>query len=181
MKSKASFTILAASVLIGSWASTSHAQGDATVTTTQSAAPMTAEQKELFKPNRPLLLAGSVAFLGGYVPSMFVAGLSPHDGDKHLWIPVVGPWMDLGDRPMCNTPGGTQSCGTETFNDIMLIVDGVAQAAGVAGVVASFFIPEERKVSTVTGKLAPQKQFQIHFSPASIARGAPGIAAIGTW
>ncbi len=181
MKSKVSFTILAASVLIGSWATTSHAQGEATITTTQSAAPMTTEQRELFKPNRPLLLAGSVAFLGGYVPAMFVAGLSPHDGDKALWIPVVGPWLDLGDRTMCGTPGGTSSCGREFWNDALIIASGVAQAAGVVGIAMSFFVPEERKVSTVTGKVEPAKPFHIHFTPATVGRGAPGVAAIGTW
>lgn len=181
MKSKASFTILAASVLIGSWASTSHAQGEATITTSQSAAPMSTEQRQLFRPHRPILAAGALGFLAGYVPAMVVAGLSPHEGDKRLWIPVVGPWLDLADRPMCGNGVGRTGCGTEAFNDIMLIASGVAQSAGVAAMVASLFIPEERSVTTMTGKAVPQKPFQIRFTPASLGRGAPGVAAVGTW
>ncbi len=173
MKLVTSFTILAASALIGSWASTGHAQGEPNAAAAEQTAP--------YRPNRVLLVGGGVLFVGAYIPSIIVAASSLHDGDKNLYIPVVGPWIDLGDRPKCGDGAGRVGCGTELINDSLLVLSGVAQAAGVVGIAMSVFVPEQRKVAIVTGKASPAKAFQIHFTPASLGRGAPGVAAVGTW
>lgn len=172
----------AASLLIGSWASTGHAQGDATITTTQPA-PVVTERGSYTRPNRPLIVA-SVALLAiSYTPAVVVAATSPHVGDNRLFIPVAGPWMDLAQRPKCGDGEGRTGCRNEFFNDAALILTGVAHAAGVIGLVTAFFAPEERSVSVVTGSNAPPaKHFSIHFTPTTVGRSAaPGLAAVGTW
>lgn len=182
MKSEQSGILVgAASLLVASWASTGHAQGEATVTTTQPT-PIVSEQRMVTRPNRPLILASVATLVISYTPSFIVAATSPHVGDDKLFIPVLGPWWDLAERPKCGDGAGKTSCRNEFFNDTALIIDGLAHAAGLVGLVSAFFIPEERKVTTVTGSNAPTKHFSVHFTPTTLGRyAAPGIAAVGTW
>lgn len=51
--------------------------------------------------SRPVgaLVAGVTLFTMAYAPSAYVASQSP--GDKWLFAPVVGPWVDLATRPAC--------------------------------------------------------------------------------
>src|ERR1700690_573412 len=59
------------------------------------------DQTESTVPNRPLLHSG-IWILGlSYVPAVIVAAESDREGDKRLYIPLVGPWMDLASRSNC--------------------------------------------------------------------------------
>lgn len=148
-----------------------------TSTTTTTAAPYApytvgsdyGEREVRRYPNRPLLSTGTSLFVVSYGASAVTAAISDRDEDKKLFIPVVGPWMDLADRN-CEARG----CGgNEDVNKAMLITSGVVQGAGVLLAVSSLFIPEkveERRVS----KAKPE----VKFAPVSFAAGG-GIGAVG--
>ena len=42
-----------------------------------------------------------MTFTLAYVPAVLVAQQSTQSADNHLYVPVVGPWVDLADRPTC--------------------------------------------------------------------------------
>ena len=56
-------------------------------------------------PNRELLRGGILALGVPYAASVVVAATSDRSEDKHLYIPVAGPWMDLANRSGCGNPG----------------------------------------------------------------------------
>jgi hypothetical protein len=63
-------------------------------------------------PNRELLHGGILALGVPYVASVVVAATSDRPEDKHLYIPVAGPWMDLANRSGCGN-AGEPSCDKE--------------------------------------------------------------------
>src|SRR5262249_23148051 len=73
-------------------------------------------------PNPALLGGGLGTIVLGYTPAMIVGIVSDHKGDDKLFIPVVGPWLDLGQRGCSGTtvvgPNGPfdvsdqKNCGT---------------------------------------------------------------------
>jgi hypothetical protein len=90
--------------------------------------------------NRPLLISGLILFGGTYGASAIDVATSGRQVDKNnLEYPVVGPWMDYGKRGGCPTTG---SCGTETGNKVLLILDGVGQGIGAISVISSLFLSE---------------------------------------
>ncbi len=129
--------------------------------------------KESVLPNRILLGTGALTFAAAYVPSVIVASNSERTGDNKLYIPLVGPWMDLADRPGCGS--GTINCGRENVNIAMLIVDGVAQAAGAAQLLAAFLAPEHHNV------LQMRATAGVHVAPTQMGRGGVGLAAVGAF
>lgn len=73
---------------------------------------------------QPMFVAGAITFLTSYGLSFgFTAGSLDSD-NKGLYAPVVGPWLAL-------------AASDDTGDDVVLVADGVAQAAGVALMVAS--------------------------------------------
>jgi len=100
--------------------------------------------------------------------------VSDRDEDKRLFIPVVGPWLDLGQRD-CNS--GNPCGGNEDLAKAMIISSGVAQGAGVLLALSSLVIPESTSVTerTTTAKVVKPK---VNVAPVSFAAGA-GIGAVG--
>lgn len=85
-------------------------------------------------PNKRMLVAGAAMFGGAYLFSVlgaaFALGEEGPDQDKWapLFVPVVGPWVTLG------TASDQAFNGRATDGDelgILLVLDGVAQAAGL--------------------------------------------------
>ena len=109
------------------WTTTSFAQE--VVVAEPAPRPVVAEQTHYAPPNRALLGGGLIAFGGSYIPSVIVAAANNNPYDNHLYIPVVGPWLDLGNRPACGGVFQT-GCGTETGFRTLLVVDGIFQGAG---------------------------------------------------
>lgn len=123
----------------------------ATSTTVVQPAPTTyAESRtEYAGPNRALIASGLLTFGITYGASAIVASTSNLDADKRLYIPVVGPWLDLSQRPDCG-PALDRSCDGETTNKVLLVADGIFQSLGVLQVIGGFLMPETRTVSTTT-------------------------------
>lgn len=124
-----------------------------------------------YVPNVGLVASGAVLFLGGYIPSIVVAASSSNSSDNMLWIPVVGPWLDLGDRGGC--PVG-RSCDTETTNKMLLIGDGILQGVGVLALAAGFIFPQ--KTTTYVAKP------RVRLTPMQLGRGpSMGAGVVGTF
>ncbi len=122
-------------------------------------------------PNRALVGTGLVTFGLSYVPALIVASQSNQQADHHLYVPVVGPWLDLVNRPACGPE--SVACDTETTNKVLIGVDGVFQGIGALTLIAGFLSPEHESEVVTTGKPS------IHLSPARMGAGGYGVTAFG--
>lgn len=131
------------------------------------------------RPNRTLIGSGIVTLGLTYGTSVIVGAQSDHDGDKQLFIPVAGPWLDLTSRGGCPVDTG---CGTETAYKALLVGDGILQALGALDIVAGFVMPE---TVTTSAKVSTDRSVAVfrptlRFSPTTVA-GGYGVAAVGTF
>ena len=129
----------------------------------------------------PALLRSGIWILGlSYVPAVVVAAESNRYGDKRLYIPVAGPWMDLASRSNCPT---NVACSNETTNKVFIVVDGVFQALGAFNIVGAFLFPEMRTVSvSSSGRTSPQVfGVSIRVLPARVGGSAYGLSAVGAF
>jgi hypothetical protein len=151
------------------------AQAPVAVTTTGApvaSGPVARETRESgYVPNLYLLTTGLILWGGSYTASVIVAASSSNSADQHLYVPIVGPWIDLGNRGGC--PVGASSCDSETASKVGLVADGVLQALGTIQVVWGFLKPEHREVTTVQ---ATRYTPAITFEPSPVASGY-GLAA----
>jgi hypothetical protein len=124
-------------------------------------------------PDRRLIGSGITTFALSYIPALVVAAESDQSTDHHLYVPVVGPWLDLGDRPGC---GPTHiGCDTETTYKVLLVLDGIFQDLGVLTAVSGFLMPERHEVvQTADDKL------HVLVAPSSVGTGY-GMAAVGSF
>jgi hypothetical protein len=96
--------------------------------------------------NAPVFATGAVIFAGSYGASAIVASSSEHVGADRLYVPVVGPWLALNDWGAC--PVEEPRCDETTTEKVLLVADGVFQAAGVITMVTGLLSPSS---STVVG------------------------------
>lgn len=99
-----------------------------------------------YRPNKPLIVSGFVTFGIPYTISVVVAATSVRSEDHALYIPLVGPWIDLATRGGC--PALAPNCGGETAAKAGLIVDGIFQGLGVI-TMASGFLWRQQSYTTV--------------------------------
>jgi hypothetical protein len=139
--------------------------------------PIIGERTFYQPPNRPLLIGGLIAFGAGYVPSVIIAAEANTTFDNYLYIPIVGPWLDLANRPQC---GGTfqPRCSTETGRKIVLAANGVLQAAGAAAIVLGLALPGKHS-ELVTAKLGPAGVLHMDIVPSQLSADGYGVTAVG--
>lgn len=126
-------------------------------------------------PNPYLLNSGLFTLGLSYIPALVVAIESDRPEDKHLYAPVVGPWLDLADREDCD--GAADDCSGETVNKVLLVTDGIFQGLGALQIVGSFVFPETRTVTVSNTDGTPAVRFNV--TAASFGRGANGVLAVG--
>jgi hypothetical protein len=181
--------IAAAAVL--AWTTTSLADDTTVVppanTHLESNPPAVAEKTSSAPPDIPLVTGGLITLTGAYVPSVIVAAANDNPWDHKLFIPVVGPWMDLAQRPgtSCNLPP-FPSCGAESGDKALLIIDGAFQALGALAAVLGFVTPERRTTTVVPAKAGAaerEKRNEAHVQlvPTTVGRDAYGLAAFGSF
>jgi hypothetical protein len=160
-------TITTAAVLVSAalWTATASAQQTTVTTTTTAEQPV----QETARPNRKMLTTGGAIIAASYIPAVVVAATSDHAGDKNLYIPVAGPWMDLAQRGGC----GPNPCGDEAIYKSLLVTAGVAHLVGVGLVVGSLFSTEERTV--MVGDTKPR------LVPAQFGKSGAGFALVGSF
>ena len=77
--------------------------------------------------NAPVLAVGALGLGASYGASATVAATSDRNGADRLFVPVAGPWLALsvwGDCPIT-----AMRCDSATTGKVLLVVDGVVQAA----------------------------------------------------
>ena len=104
-----------------------------------------------------------------------VGAFSDTKGDDNLFIPVIGPWLDVAERD-CKLGECTTR---EDVNIAHIIGSGAAQAAGIGIAIGAFFVGERRD-----GRPAPQPKAaptgSVQVLPLGLRAGA-GIGAVGTF
>lgn len=115
-------------------------------------------------PNRTLLVTGSALFLATYGTSVLVGSTVGTDEDRLLAVPVVGPWLTIGQRTCA-----LQCELGDDVNFFALVGSGIAQAAGIGLALASFFVPERRASSSP----------HVDIVPMANGSGTAGLRAIG--
>jgi hypothetical protein len=171
--------VLGAAIAAMTWTTASRADTTVVETPPSSPAPVAAtpvaERDAYTGPNRRLITSGLVTFGLSYIPAVIVAGTSDTSADHHLYVPIVGPWLDLGDRPGCGPHIG---CDTETTNKVLLVVDGLFQGIGAVTTVWGFLTPERHEVVSTA---AVVDKPTVHVSPSSVGASGYGLTAFGSF
>lgn len=93
---------------------------------------------------RPKLLLTGVLFTGVfYAPALGASYLFPdHEGATQMRIPVAGPWMAFSKTKLCNARPELDPCSNflQVTGAVLLVLDGIGQAGGVALVLQSLFM-----------------------------------------
>jgi hypothetical protein len=139
--------------------------------------PILGERTTHQPPNGPLLIGGLIAFGGSYIPSVIVAAEANTSFDNFLYIPIVGPWLDLANRPQCG--GRLQpACSTEWGRKAILVANGIIQAAGATAIVLGIVLPG-RHSELVTAKLGRAQELRMNIVPSQVSADGFGLTAIG--
>ena len=127
--------------------------------------------------NAPVFATGALVFAATYGASVITAATTDNDrGNHRLYVPVVGPWLALNDRGSCDITRIT--CDHETTAKVLLIADGVFQAAGIVGMLDGILQPSSHREVLTTGKI--DKKTRVRPTMVSSASGsAPGLAVLG--
>ena len=107
--------------------------------------------------NAPVFATGALVFAGSYGASAIVAGTSDHVGADRLYVPIVGPWLALNDWGHC--PIDNPACDQNTTDKVLLIADGVFQAAGAITMLDGVLAPSHHRILTRTADKS------VHVSP----------------
>ncbi len=119
-------------------------------------------------PNGALIGSGLTMFGASYIPSLVVAASSSRAGDTSLYVPVVGPWMDLAQRDS-QCPGSR--CFGDAANKVLLVADGIFQGLGALQVLGGFLFPTTRTVTQVA---------RVHVLP-TVGSSHVGLTAVGSF
>jgi hypothetical protein len=127
--------------------------------------------------NAPVFASGALVFAISYGASVITASTTDNDrGNHRLYVPVVGPWLALNDRGSCDIT--RVSCDHETTAKVLLIADGVFQAAGIVGMLDGILQPSSHREVLTTGKI--DTKTRVRPTVVSSASGSgPGVAVLG--
>jgi hypothetical protein len=125
------------------------------------------------RPNWLLLGPGIGIFGGTYATSLVVGLQSRRVADERLYVPLVGPWIDLANRN-CAAVSCSKS---ENLYRALIVGSGVLQTAGAVMITLGVLVP--RKERTLTGLGYPVGTW--HVTPARIGATGDGIAVDGTF
>jgi hypothetical protein len=94
--------------------------------------------------NAPVFGTGLAVFALSYGTSVvFAARSDSNEPNHHLYVPVVGPWLALADRPDCDVR--LTGCDDETAAKVFLVLDGIFQAGGVIAMVNGLVAPSSHR------------------------------------
>lgn len=122
--------------------------------------------------NTGMLASGVVLFGASYGGSVIAASQSDNEHDDRLYVPIAGPWLDLAERGDCNVEN--EACDNETTTKVLLVADGVFQAAGAAMMVGSVLFPK------TVHRTAPVVALE-HVKPVRVGQGGHGFAFSSTF
>jgi hypothetical protein len=128
---------------------------------------------EATRPSMTMVGSGVFIFGLSYLPALVVGATSGLDSDRTLFVPIAGPWIDLGQRPGCSP---ATRCNTENTNKVLLVTDGAFQAAG-ALTVAGGFLTTAHETTSVRSVGAVPTVPTLRLSPAQLGSGYGMVAA----
>lgn len=127
--------------------------------------------------NAAVFTTGALIFAASYGASVVAAAQASDDnrerGFDRLYIPFAGPWLALSDRGDC--PITSASCDSETTTKVLLVADGIFQAAGVLAMIDGILEPSSHRVQVRNTKL----DRKVRVTPATVGKGDPGVAVFG--
>ena len=127
--------------------------------------------------NAPVFATGAAVFALSYGASVVTAATTDNDrGNNRLYVPVVGPWLALKDRGPCDIL--KSSCDHETTAKVLLIADGVFQAAGIIGMLDGLLQPSTRRVLVTQNKVDTKTRVRPTVI-GSVSGSAPGVSVRG--
>lgn len=130
------------------------------------------------RPNVGLITTGIVTLGLSYGTSAIVAATSKNPADRHLYVPVAGPWMNLAQRGHCEG----RACGSEGTYKALLVADGIFQGLGALEIIGGMLTTETRTVSTGrSSSPSTAASPSVRVSPARFGQGAYGVTAYGTF
>jgi hypothetical protein len=137
------------------------------------------------------LVFGGIVTASSYAPAAVVGAESSRTGDRVLFLPIFGPWIDLLGRDKCITPPQvatdtsvpTDPCVAETANRVGIVISGVAQAIG--GALLLIGLPDHAElIEDEPGRSKAAKRKSPGFSwliaPLTLSHGS-GISAVGSF
>jgi len=137
-------------------------------------APATPEQPPPPAPGPSLWLIGGVTALAfSYAPAAMVAATSGLTVDRTLVVPVLGPWIDLTQRPAC--PDGVCS---DKAGKQLLVLDGAFQAASLAAILFGLLSASQ---ATATARPSADLRLTVRVAPAPVGVAGHGLVALGTF
>lgn len=165
---KAHFAALAAALLVPSVA-----MADTYVVPSAPPASETIVEDPI---NAPVFGTGLFVFAASYGTSLaFAASADSNEPNHHLYVPLVGPWLALADRPDCNV--SSTRCDNETTAKVFLVLDGIFQAGGVLTMIDGLLSPSYHHEVVVADN---SKKVRVH--PTVVvgqAAAAPGLGFSG--
>jgi hypothetical protein len=123
---------------------------------------------------RGLIIAGSIVTGVPWVISLTSAVAADYDHKSgFLLVPALGPWLMLAAGGASDEHCSSDLCdGSRSGLRATLVLDGIVQTAGAAMFAAGFLLPRQRLV---------RQDVTIGFVPTTLAPGAYGLGAIGTF
>jgi hypothetical protein len=81
------------------------------------------------------LISGGLVLALSYAPTAYIGAASSRSADQALEVPIVGPWLDLAQRPACVAPVTpiklpVDPCIEESASRAALITSGIFQGIG---------------------------------------------------
>jgi hypothetical protein len=126
--------------------------------------------------NAPVFATGALVFAISYGASVITASTNSDRGNNRLYVPVVGPWLALNDRGSCDITRA--ACDHETTAKVLLIADGVFQAAGIVGMLDGLLQPSSHREVLTTGKIDTRTRVRPTMIGSASGSG-PGVAVLG--
>lgn len=151
-------------------AQTVAAQGNVVVVPNERTEP--AHDTVVVRRNTPMIVSGLVTFGLAYGISAGIAAGTDSDANDRLYVPLVGPWLSMADRPDC--PVESESCDGETTKKVFLAVDGIVQGAGLLTFFYGLLNPLEGRQVDVAGAQVSK----LRVNPVAVEAGG-GLALSG--
>jgi hypothetical protein len=140
---------------------------------TRSATPVTrsTDDAPAKTPLATLLTVGATSLGLAYGASIVTAAASTRPLDHWLYVPLVGPYMNLAGRETCEG-ASARPCYREAANKLLLATDGILQTVGTAAIIFAVVKPTRART-------ASERPAVVQLGLVQLRRGQPGLAAFG--
>jgi hypothetical protein len=132
------------------------------------------------RPRKGLVISGSIIFGVPYFLSLSVAASSKYVPDRWLYAPIVGPFVDLGNRKEnCTTIGqgnfgSTTTCSDDSSERFFLMADGLMQVAGTTMLILGLALPQQLLVRDDAPFIGSKQRSQFAWGVAPQKMGPSG-------